>query len=107
MKRNKKYTLTAFLLAAMCLLSACSFTDKDKKGTSGAGTTEHVTENRTERTEEKTSEGVLESLGEDLKDGAESLGEDLKNGAESVGEDIKDHMDGETDKTRTPSESAD
>ena len=104
MKRKKKYTCLAAILAAMCLLNACSFSDK--KETNASETNETVTETRTDRTEAEsdgTSEGVLESLGNDLKEDAESLGEYLKNGAESAGEEIRDQMDGENH-TETPSE---
>lgn len=89
MREKKRYTFLAVILAAMCMLSACSLTDK--KETTAAESREHMTEKQADPSDkEKTSEGVLESVGEDLKDGAESMGEDLKNGAESVGEDLKD-----------------
>lgn len=114
MKRKKKVTLLPLLLIFVCLLSACGFSDKNE--TDITATKESLTENwNSDRDEESTSEGVLESLGEDIKDGAESMGEDIKNGAESVGEDIKngaesigneikDGMDGTNGETNFPSE---
>ena len=99
MKKEKKFTLLAVFLAFTCFISACGFSDK--KETDLTATKESVTENWNDGGEkESRSEGVLESLGEDMKDGAESLGEDIKNGAESLGEDIKN---GETASPSEPS----
>lgn len=103
MKRKKKVTLLPLLLIFVCLLSACGFSDKNE--TDITATKESLTENwNNDRDEESTSEGVLESLGEDIKNGAESVGEDIKNGAESIGNEIKDGMDGTNGETNFPSE---
>ena len=106
MKQRKSYAVLAAATAVMLLMTACSFSDK-KETDRNESRTEAVTEtdvtNKTEShsgdgsvgTEEGStditdeSEGILESVGEELKDGAESMGEDLKDGAESMGEDLK------------------
>lgn len=106
MKEKKKYTFLAVILTALCMLNACSFSDK--KETTAAESREHTTESQASPSEgERTSEGVLESVGEDLKDGAESMGEDIKDGAESLGEELKDGAERAGDEIKDHMETTD